>query len=100
MVKITWSNLALESMHAASEFHRPYSKGFADALIERIFEKVFLLESHPLMGRVVPEFNRADLRELLYKQYRIMYQVLSANDLAILVVHHSAKPVSLESLFG
>lgn len=100
MVKITWSNLALESMHAASEFHRPYSAGFADALVERIFEKVFLLETHPLMGRVVPELNRVDLRELLYKQYRIMYQVLSPNDLAILVVHHGAQPVSLESLFG
>ena len=61
---------------------------------------MFLLESHPLVDRVVPEFNRADLRELLCKQYRIMYQVLSANGLAIVMVHHSAKPVSLESLFG
>ena len=72
MVQITWSTLALESIHAASEFHRPYSAGFADAFIERVFEKVFLLETHPLMGRIVPEFNRPDLRELLYKQYRIM----------------------------
>ena len=100
MVKITWSNLALESIQAASEFHRPYSAGFADTFIERVFEKVFLLEGHPLMGRIVPELNRPDLRELLYKQYRIMYQVLSPTDLAILVVHHGAKPVSLESLFG
>lgn len=99
MAKITWSNLALESIHAAGEFHRPYSAGFADALIERIFEKVFLLETHPLLGRVIPEFNRADLRELLYKQYRIMYQVLAPEDLAILIIHHSAKPVSLDSLF-
>lgn len=84
----------------ASEFHRPYSTGFADALIERVFEKVFLLESHPLMGRIIPEFSRPDLRELLYKQYRIVYQVLAPDELAILVVHHGAKPVSLESLFG
>ncbi|MFD1469204.1 type II toxin-antitoxin system RelE/ParE family toxin [Hymenobacter caeli] len=100
MVKITWSTLALESVHAASEFHRAYSVGFADELIERVFEKVFLLESHPLMGRIIPELNQTDLRELLYKQYRIMYQVLTPNDLAILVVHHGSKPVSLESLFG
>lgn len=99
MVKITWSNLALESIHAAGEFHRPYSAGFADALIERVFEKVFLLETHPLLGRVIPEFNRADLRELLYKQYRIMYQILAPEDLAVLIIHHSAKPVSLDSLF-
>ena len=100
MVKITWSTLALESIHAASEFHRPYSAGFADELIERVFEKVFLLENHPLMGRMIPELKRADLRELLYKQYRIIYQVLTPDELAILAIHHGSKPVSLESLFG
>ncbi len=100
MVKITWSNLALESIQTASEFHRPSSAGFADTLIERVFERVFLLESHPLMGRIIPELNRPDLREFLYRQYRIMYQVLAPDALAILIVHHGAKPVSLESLFG
>ena len=100
MVQITWSTLALESIHEASEFHRPYSAGFADALIERVFEKVFLLETHPLLGRIVPELHRPDLRELLYRQYRIMYQVTAPDRLAILVLHHAAKPVSLESLFG
>ena len=84
----------------SEEFHRPYSAGFADTFVERVFEKVFLLESHPLMGRVIPELNQPDLRELLYRQYRIMYQVLAPDALAILVVHHGAKPVSLESLFG
>lgn len=100
MVKITWSNTALESLHEASEFNRPYSAGFADALIERVFEKVFLLENLPLLRRMVPEFNRTDLRELLYRQYRIVYQVMNANELAILLVHHGAKPLSLNSLFG
>ena len=100
MVKIIWSNFAIESIHAASEFHRPYSAGFADTLIERVFEKVLLLEIHPLMGRIVPELNQPNVRELLYKQYRIMYQVIQADELAILAVHHSSKPVSLDSLFG
>lgn len=90
----------MESIHAVSEFHQPYSAGFADAFIECVFEYVFLLETHPLMGRIVPEFNRPDLRKLLYKQYRIMYQVLAPEALAILVGHHGAKPVSMESLFG
>ena len=94
MVQITWSTLALESIHEASEFHRPYSAGFADALIERVVEKVFLLEMHPLLGHILPE-----LRELLYKQYRIVYQVTAPDKSAILVLHHAAKPVSLESLF-
>ena len=52
------------------------------------------------MGHIIPELNQPNWRELLYQQYRIMYQVLAPDALAILVVHHGAKPVSLESLFG
>ena len=59
-----------------------------------------MLETHPLMGRVVPELNRTDLRELLYRQYRIVYRVVGPAELAVLLVHHGAKPLSLESLFG
>ena len=100
MVKINWSNTALKSLHEASEFYRPYSVGFAGALIERVFEKVFLLENHPLLGRMVPEFDRADMRELLYRPYRIVYQVVKADEIAILLLHYGAKPLSLEALFG
>lgn len=65
-----------------------------------MIEKVFLLENLPQMGRVVPEIGRPDIRELLYRQYRIVYQIVSPANVAVLLIHNSARPLSLESLFG
>ncbi|MBC8082991.1 MAG: type II toxin-antitoxin system RelE/ParE family toxin, partial [Hymenobacter sp.] len=76
----------MEDIHAASEYHRPYSAGYANALIDRIFEKALLLESFPQSGRVVPEFNRSDVWEVIYKPYRILYQLQSQGQIFILAI--------------
>ena len=36
------------------------------------------LEAFPQLGRVVPEFNQASLREIVRRPYRIIYQVNDA----------------------
>jgi toxin ParE1/3/4 len=35
------------------------------------------LGQFPEIGRVVPEFGRADLREMIYRSYRIIYRIPS-----------------------
>jgi toxin ParE1/3/4 len=39
-----------------------------------IIEKVEALQAHPDMGRVVPEFDVAVLRELIHPPFRIVYR--------------------------
>lgn len=41
----------------------------------------------PLSGRVVPEFGRADLREVMLKTYRLVYRVQRAR---IVILHVSS----------
>jgi toxin ParE1/3/4 len=41
-----------------------------DALVSR----AELLAQFPQMGRVVPEFSQLDLREVIYRSYRIIYR--------------------------
>ena len=41
----------------------------------------------PLIGRIVPEFNRQDLREVIFRGYRIVYLVQSDEVLVLRVVH-------------
>lgn len=100
MVKITWSRRVIQDIYAAAEYHRTFSPSFADALIDRIFEKGALLEAHPLIGRLVPEAKRSDLRELLYKQYRIIYQVISDLEVVVVALHHGSQPLFVDTLFG
>ncbi len=75
------------------------SPRFADALIDSIFDKEKLLENHPFIGRVVPEFGRQYIRELLYKQYRIIYHLVNDTQIDVIAVHHSSRSLSEGSVF-
>lgn len=43
-------------------------------LVAEIISKIERLVSHPLSGRVVPEFNVEHLREIIYPPFRIVYR--------------------------
>ena len=40
-----------------------------------VFDAVEHLEKFPLTGRIVPEFNRRDIRETRLGDYRIIYRI-------------------------
>jgi plasmid stabilization system protein ParE len=42
--------------------------------VEEIATQVEALGDHPEMGRIVPEFNQAFLRELIHPPFRIVYR--------------------------
>ena len=43
-------------------------------LVKEVIERVEALADHPLMGRIVPEFNQPHLRELQHPPFRIVYR--------------------------
>ncbi len=91
MVRITWSEQAVQDLENIAAFIALDSVRFAKITVKNIRDKTRLLKNTPLMGRVVPEAGINEIRELLYKSYRIIYHV-SNNDLVqILTIHHSAK---------
>jgi plasmid stabilization system protein ParE len=45
----------------------------------------------PLSGRIVPEFEQENIREIIKGSYRIIYRVLSENEVNILTVFHSSQ---------
>ena len=98
MGQIVWSRRIIADIYAAAEYHRPFAPAFADKLIDDFFAKGRLLEAQPLLGRVVPEADRPDIRELLHKKYRIIYQVATAERVVLLALHPIAQPLSPTSL--
>jgi toxin ParE1/3/4 len=100
MVQVNWSRQAIEDIYAASEYHRQMSVKYSDMLVNKIFEKAHLLENHPRLGRMVPELDREDIRELIYKQYRLVYRLVDDSRIDILAIHPSSRPLSDKSIFG
>ena len=43
-------------------------------LVAEVFNRIEALADHPEMGRVVPEFGQAFLRELIHPPFRIVYR--------------------------
>lgn len=99
MAEINWTPQALEDIDNIASYIAKDSLHYADLFVERVFEKVTILNHSPRAGRKVPEFNEDSIRELIYGNYRIVYRISGETHLDILTVYHSARLLSNSSLF-
>ena len=90
MVKVIWTEFAIEDLRLIHEYISKDSQRYADRFIEKLIERVDQLESFPNSGRVVPEFNLQTIRELIEGNYRIIYKT-STTQIAIVRIHHAAR---------
>ncbi len=89
MAKVKWSKDALEDLKQICNFIAQDSLHYARIFNDRIFETVEHLETFPEIGRRVPESDDLRVRELIYKSYRIIYQVKDDFLEIIMVIHGS-----------
>lgn len=87
---IFWTSRAEADLDAIFHFSARSSEAYALLLVQRILNAVKRLEDFPWSGRVVPEFARDDVREVLPHPYRIVYRILN-DEVHILIVQHGAK---------
>lgn len=90
MVKIIWTEFAIEDLKSIHNYILKDSKVYADRFIEKLISRVDQLESNPQSGRIVPEFNIGTIRELVEGNYRIIYKI-NTDFIGIVRVHHSAR---------
>ena len=93
MVKIIWSNLAIDDLKSIHDYISKDSTRYATEIVEKIIERVRQLENFPKSGRIVPEFKNDLIRELIIDNYRIVYTV-SKQFISIARIHHSARLIS------
>ena len=79
-------------LEAIREYYERVAPDYAQTFVDGAIEKTLELEAFPRIGRVVPEIGDEDLRELVYRQYRIIYIVDAEGERAdVLTIFHSAK---------
>ncbi|HDH31482.1 MAG TPA: type II toxin-antitoxin system RelE/ParE family toxin [Candidatus Wolfebacteria bacterium] len=96
-MKIIWSPLALERIKEISEYISRDNLSAAENWVLTIFEKVKKLQDFPQIGRVVPEVERHEIRELIYGKYRILYRI-SEDFISILTVRHGRQLLDLDEI--
>ena len=78
-------------MDNIAEFIALDSVHYAKIQIKRFFDKVEVLKKYPHIGRIVPERNNPDLRELILGNYRIIYKIIASNRIDTITIHHSKR---------
>jgi toxin ParE1/3/4 len=91
MGKIKWTEKASSHLHAIHEYIARDSKTYATRFIKSLIKTTIKLETMPRIGRIVPELENYDLREVICQNYRIVYRVRDNEDVEILAVLHAAR---------
>lgn len=65
---------AVDQLGAIADYISLSSPVYAEAMVDRIVAQLQLALEHPDLGRVVPEYEVIDIRELLEWPYRIIYR--------------------------
>ena len=74
-MQIFMSNEAHEDIDSIFEYISHDSIKYANETSENIYSRIYELEKAPYLGRYVPELPDKHLRELIYKKYRIVYDI-------------------------
>ena len=86
ILKIIWSPLSLEQVKEIAQYIALDKVGAAEKWVDGLFGLVDGQIDNPEKGRVVPEINRPEIRELIYrKNFRVVYK-LQDHSMQILIV--------------
>ncbi|MGZ5527017.1 MAG: type II toxin-antitoxin system RelE/ParE family toxin [Methylomonas sp.] len=72
---VIWSEIAKTDLRAIYNYIANDSRYYAKKVAQDIREKTDILSGLPNMGRVVPEMEDKNIRELSLYSYRIIYEV-------------------------
>jgi plasmid stabilization system protein ParE len=79
--------LAIERSAEAAQRIAEENPTAAERWVRGLFDAVKVLARFPHRGREVPETHREEIRELIYRNHRVVYRV-SARTVEVLTVRH------------
>jgi len=92
--KLNWSPAARDDLHDIVIFIARHNSEHAMLFAYEMISATGHLQLFPEHGRMVPEYRNPDLRELIFRPYRIVYRVNHNRKLCEIVrVWHSARGV-------
>ncbi|RMF19474.1 MAG: type II toxin-antitoxin system RelE/ParE family toxin [Candidatus Dadabacteria bacterium] len=72
---IRWTEQAFERLAEVQEFIARDSPVAAARMVDKIIDRAENLKTFPERGRIVPEIDNPDIREVFEGNYRIVYRV-------------------------
>ncbi|MBI4743835.1 MAG: type II toxin-antitoxin system RelE/ParE family toxin [Actinobacteria bacterium] len=96
--KIIWTHEALVQLTEIEDYISKASPERAAKFIDQLIGRAeAVLSDKPRAGRTVPEIANPDIRELIFKNYRIVYR-LNENNVEILTVFEGHRLLQIGDL--
>lgn len=96
-MKVIWTHEALAQLTEIEDFISQDSPERAVKFVDQIIEHSESLSANPRIGRTVPEISNPDIRELIFKKYRIVYR-LTANSIEIVTVFEGHRLLRIDEI--
>ncbi len=97
MARVTWTPQAADDLEATCLYIARDSTRYAQVFAAEVISSTERLAVFPRSGRVVPEIEREDIREIIVAGYRLIYR-LKNEEVQILTLHHGARLLDKNSL--
>ena len=91
MARLTWSPEAIGDLESICDFIASDSEEYARVFAQEVVSLIETLHAHPRIGRVVPEYGEANLRERLCQNYRVVYELVGSRSIEIVAIVHGAR---------
>lgn len=91
MVQINWTTQAVSDLKNIHEYISNDSEYYARREISKIKLRTEKIKKYIKIGRIVPEVNNSNIREVIEGRYRIVYRILNLAEVDILIIHHSSR---------
>ena len=84
---VNWSEPAKNSLKQIYDFISKDSNYYAKEVINKIINESEKLNDFPKLGRIVPEINDENIRELIIYSYRLIYEIKSSEVNILTLIH-------------
>jgi len=89
-VRVLWTDAALDQLEAIRDYLSQTSPEYARRVVERLVNRSAQIAAFPRSGRVVPEYEIDEVRQVIERSYRLIYLV-KEEQVEILAIIHTAR---------
>ncbi len=89
-MKVRWTRESLIRLREVNSYISKDNPQAAEKFLDKIINLAESIKENPEKGRIVPEITISNIRELLYKNYRIVY-IIKKESIDILTVFEGHK---------
>jgi addiction module RelE/StbE family toxin len=95
-MKVFWTEAALKQLESIRDYLAQTSPEYAHKIAERLVKRSEQIGAFPHSGRMVPEYEIDEVRQVIERSYRIIYLIKEDRIEVLAVIHTSRRELPQE----